>query len=545
MLPTTAGGSSYSVTLASEQGIQRLVMDIAAALDPGDLVTLSGDLGAGKTTFARAMIRFLAENPDIPVPSPTFTLMQTYELPAFPVVHADLYRLEGPGELAELGFDDLPRNAVVLLEWPDRAAGFLPADRLDVAFTLSALAGPEHRNVRVTGYGKFAQRAERIPVIRRFLDATSFAEAHRRRIQGDASSRSYERLTLGEHHAILMNAPRRPDGPPVRDGKPYSQIAHLAEDVVPFIAVANGLRQLGYSAPQIYEAEIADGLLLIEDLQTDPVVSGDPPAPIPERYAAAVDVLITLHDQKVPAGVRIAPNVAHRLPVYDRDAMLIEAELLLDWYLPHHGMPVTEDMRAVFAELWHVALRVVLDSKPTWVLRDFHSPNLIWLEERKGVARVGLLDFQDAMMGPAAYDLASLLQDARVDVPELMEVELLGNYVKQRAAVDPDFEPASFIRIYATVAAQRASKILGIFARLNKRDGKPQYLRHIPRVWGYLQRSLAHPSLEALKDWYTEHVPVPDAPPQPQELGQESGQQFANEAPAAGSDTPVPEAGNA
>jgi aminoglycoside/choline kinase family phosphotransferase len=120
-------------------------------------------------------------------------------------------------------------------------------------------------------------------------------------------------------------------------------------------------------------------------------------------------------------------------------------------------------------------------------------------------------------MGPAAYDLASLLQDARVDVPELLEVELLGNYVKQRAAADPDFEPANFIRIYATVAAQRASKILGIFARLNRRDGKPQYLRHIPRVWGYLQRSLAHPSLVGLRDWYTEHVPVPQAPAQPVE----------------------------
>jgi len=515
MLPITSGGSSFSVTLASEQGIQRLVSDIAAALDPGDLVTLSGDLGAGKTTFARALIRHLAENPDIAVPSPTFTLMQSYDLPRFPVVHADLYRLEGPGELAELGFDDLPRNAVVLLEWPDRAAGFLPPDRLDVAFTLSPLAGPEHRNVRVTGYGKFAPRAERIPVTRRFLDGTNFAEAQRRRIQGDASTRSYERLTLGEHSAILMNAPRRSDGPAVRDGKPYSQIAHLAEDVVPFVAVANGLRQLGYSAPQIYEAEIADGLLLIEDLRSDPVVSGDPPAPIYERYAAAVDVLIALHDQKVPAGVRVAPNVVHRLPVYDQDAMMIEAELLLDWYLPHYGMTVREDMRAVFVRLWHEALQVVLNSRPTWVLRDFHSPNLIWLPERTGIARVGLLDFQDAVLGPAAYDLASLLQDARVDVPELMEVELLGNYVKQRAAADADFEPASFIRVYATMAAQRASKILGIFARLNKRDGKPQYLRHIPRVWGYLQRSLAHPSLEPLKDWYTEHVPVPEAPAQP------------------------------
>lgn len=456
------------------------------------------------------------------------------------MVHADLYRLEGPGELAELGFDDLPKNAVVLLEWPDRAAGFLPPDRLDIAFTLAPLAGPEHRNVRVTGYGKFAQRAERMPVIRRFLDGTHFAEAARRRIQGDASTRTYERLTLGEHSAILMNAPRKPDGPPVRDGKPYSQIAHLAEDVVPFVAVANGLRQLGYSAPQIYEAELADGLLLIEDLGADPVVSGEPPAPIPERYAAAVDVLISLHDQKVPAGVRIAPNVTHRLPVYDEDAMLIEVELLLDWYLPHHGMPVTEETREVYIGLWHEALQVALNSKPTWVMRDFHSPNLIWRPERKGVARVGLLDFQDAMLGPAAYDLASLLQDARVDVPELMEVELLGNYVKQRAAADHDFDPAGFIRIYATMAAQRASKILGIFARLNKRDGKPQYLRHIPRVWGYLQRSLAHPSLEALKDWYTEHVPVPQAPQAPREPQQPSD--------AAAQVEPVataPEAGNA
>jgi tRNA threonylcarbamoyl adenosine modification protein YjeE len=537
MLPITSGGSSFSVTLQSEQGIHRLVMDIAAALDPGDLVTLSGDLGAGKTTFARALIRFLADNPDIPVPSPTFTLMQSYELPSFPVVHADLYRLEGPGELAELGFDDLPRNAVVLLEWPDRAAGFLPPDRLDVAFTLSPLAGPEHRNVRVTGYGKFAGRAERIPVIRRFLDGTNFAEAERRRIQGDASTRTYERLTLGEHSAIMMNAPRRPDGPPVRDGKPYSQIAHLAEDVIPFVAIANGLRQLGYSAPQIYEAELADGLLLIEDLQSDPVVSGQPPTPIMERYAAAVDVLITLHDQKVPAGVRIAPNVAHRLPVYDEDAMLIEVELLLDWYLPHHRMTVTEEMREVYIGLWHEALQVAIQSKPTWVMRDFHSPNLIWLPERKGIARVGLLDFQDALLGPAAYDLASLLQDARVDVPELMEVELLGNYVKQRSAVDPDFEPAAFIRVYAIMAAQRASKILGIFARLNKRDGKPQYLRHIPRVWAYLQRSLAHPSLEALKDWYTENVPVPEAPPPPQES--DGGESM--DGPVAA----VPEAGNA
>jgi tRNA threonylcarbamoyl adenosine modification protein YjeE len=514
MFPTTSGGSSYSVALPSEQALGRFVADIAAALDPGDLVTLSGDLGAGKTTFARALIRHLADDPNVPVPSPTFTLMQSYELPQFPLVHADLYRLEGPGELAELGFDDLPRNAVVLLEWPDRAAGFLPPDRLDIAFTLAPQQGPNYRDARITGYGMFAQRAERIPVIRRFLDSTAFAQAERRRIQGDASTRCYERLRLTDRSAILMNAPKRPDGPPVRDGKPYSAIAHLAEDIVPFVAMANGLRQLGLSAPQIYEAEIPDGLLILEDLGNEGVIAGNPPAPIEERYSAALDVLIMLHRRENPDAVPVTPNVMHRLPRYDMDALLIEAELLLDWYLPRHGVTANDAQRAEYAELWREALAEAVESHPTWVLRDYHSPNLLWLPERRDLARVGILDFQDAVMGPAAYDVASLLQDARIDVPELMEVALLGQYVRQRGERDAEFEPAQFIRIYATLAAQRASKILGIFARLDRRDGKPQYLRHMPRVWGYLQRSLAHPARAALKDWYDANVPAPHEEPE-------------------------------
>jgi tRNA threonylcarbamoyl adenosine modification protein YjeE len=511
MLPTTAGGSSYTVALANEQATERLVLDIAAALEPGDLITLSGDLGAGKTTFARAMIRTLAGDPDIAVPSPTFTLIQSYDLPRFPVVHADLYRLEGPGELAELGFEDLPKNAVVLLEWPDRAAGFLPPDRLDVAFTLAPLSGPEHRNARITGYGSFAGRAERIAAIRRFLDTTVFAQAERQRIQGDASTRCYERLRAGDQQAILMNAPRRPDGPPVRDGKPYSAIAHLAEDIVPFVAMANGLRHFGFSAPQIYEAELPDGLLILEDLGSEAVVSGTPPAPIEERYAAAIDALVALHRYELPATLRVAPNVSHTLPRYDIGAYLIEVELLLDWYMPRRGAESTDAMRADYVGLWRDALQVAIEAAPTWVLRDFHSPNLIWLPERQGIAQVGLLDFQDAMMGPPAYDVASLLQDARVDVPERMEIALLGRYVRQRLQSDASFDPAAFAQVYATVAAQRASKILGIFARLDRRDGKPQYLRHIPRVWDYLRRSLAHPALAALEDWYGANVPPPEA----------------------------------
>jgi aminoglycoside/choline kinase family phosphotransferase len=142
-------------------------------------------------------------------------------------------------------------------------------------------------------------------------------------------------------------------------------------------------------------------------------------------------------------------------------------------------------------------------------LRDFHSPNLIWLDDRAGIARVGIIDFQDAVLGPAAYDLVSLLQDARIDVPELLELSLLSRYIKARRAVDDSFDPAGFAELYAIMSAQRNTRLLGTFARLNRRDGKPQYLRHQPRIWRYLERSLAHPMLAATRQWYAANVPAP------------------------------------
>ena len=243
-------------------------------------------------------------------------------------------------------------------------------------------------------------------------------------------------------------------------------------------------------------------------LGTDLVVAGYPPAPIEERYTAAVDALLSFHGYEIVETIPVPGAADYTLPRYDFDAFLIEAELLLDWYLPRWNMSADDTARATFAALWREALAPVIDCDPAWVLRDFHSPNLLWLEDRLGTDRVGVLDFQDAVIGPAAYDLASLLQDARVDVPEQMEFTLLGRYARARRDGDPDFDATRFVRHYATLAAQRASKILGIFSRLDRRDGKPQYLRHMPRIWSYLQRSLAHPSLAPLAGWYAVHVPA-------------------------------------
>jgi N-acetylmuramate 1-kinase len=510
MLASGPPEAVFTVALATEQATRRLAMDVAAMLVPGDLVTLSGDLGAGKTTFARAVIRHLAGDHRLEVPSPTFTLIQTYALPRLTIVHGDLYRVSEPRELIELGFDDTG-DAAVLLEWPERIADTLPKDRLDIAFTLKPERGLNYRDARITTCGSFAPRAARMMAIRRFLDESGFADAERRYLQGDASTRTYERLVQGARRAVLMNAPRRPDGPPVRNGLPYSAIAHLAEDVRPFVAMARALHGLGFSTPEIYAADVAEGLLILEDLGNEGVVAGDPPAPIEERYAAAIDVLAALHRAPAPEVLPVAPRVEHRLPTYDRDAFLIEAELLLEWYVPHRGGVVSEEARQQFVSLWRPALTRATTGPVHWVLRDFHSPNLLWLGERDGVARVGLLDFQDALIGPPAYDVASLLQDARVDVPETMEFALLGRYAQARQVDDPQFDLTNFVALYALMAAQRATKILGIFARLDRRDGKPQYLRHLPRVWRYLRRSLAQPTLAPLKAWYDAHVPAPES----------------------------------
>ena len=242
-----------------------------------------------------------------------------------------------------------------------------------------------------------------------------------------------------------MNSPQRPDGPPVRDGKPYSAIAHLAENVTPFVAMAQALRARGFSAPAIFAADRAAGLLILEDLGSELVVAGEPPAPIEPRYEVAADLLAALHRAALPeraagrAGRHLHAAALRPRGVPDRGraaARLVSAAA--------RRQALRRPKRDAYVALWREALAPALAAPPTWVLRDFHSPNLLWLPEREGIARIGLLDFQDAVMGPAAYDLASLLQDARVDVPELMEIALLSRYTRARRAADPTFDAPAF-----------------------------------------------------------------------------------------------------
>lgn len=476
--------------LADEQATALLGNDLAAALRPGDVVALRGDLGAGKTTLARAVIRSLAGDQALEVPSPTFTIVQTYDA-RVPVAHFDFYRLSSPHELEELGFEEAVAGGVVLVEWPDRAGDRLP----DTAIHVELAEQGDGRAAGITASGAAADRLQRSFQIREFLEASGESGAWREHLTGDASTRSYETLAVaGRPALILMDAPRQPDGPPIRDGKPYSQIAKLSESVAPFVAVGGALKRAGFAAPEIHAADLERGLLVIEHLGAGGFLAADG-TPVPERYVAAAELLAGLHAIEWPRILPVAPGIDHHLPDYDRKAMLIEISLMLDWYLPAEGgRELAEDERKSLLDAWNRVFDRLGGAEKSIVLRDYHSPNLIWRADRAGNDRLGLIDFQDAVYGPAAYDVASLAMDARVTIAPELEAGIVEAYAtgrEQRGA----FDRAAFAEAYVIMAAQRNAKILGIFVRLDRRDGKPAYLRHLPRIRDYFARALAHPAL--------------------------------------------------
>jgi N-acetylmuramate 1-kinase len=342
--------------------------------------------------------------------------------------------------------------------------------------------------------------------INQFLDSTGWGEAERRPLPGDASTRRYIRLAHGPNTAMLLDQPQGAETaacPPDADDATriklgYNAVARLAgPDTRQFAAVAAEL------------TANSKGLLLTEDLGdarfADIILAGEAEAPL---YAAAVEVLAELHRHQATATLRQATGISANLLPYDRLALLTEVELLPEWFVPvASGAAATNAARETYREAWMRALQGLSALPPVMTLRDYHAENLMWLPDREGVARVGLLDFQDALAGSPAYDLISLLEDARRDVsPDLAEA-MTAHYVAQRRRQSAAFDEAALRQDAAILAAQRNAKIIGIFARLWKRDGKPRYLGFLPRMWGYMARDLSHPAMADLKRWFDAHVP--------------------------------------
>lgn len=308
-----------------------------------------------------------------------------------------------------------------------------------------------------------------------FLAAHGWGDAQILPLAGDASFRRYFRIVDGDRQAVLMDAP-----PP-------------HEDPRPFIAVAEWLLAEGLSAPAILARDLERGLLLIEDFGDARLreTLDDRPEAEATHYADAVDLLVHLHARPPMPG----------LPVHGLGEWLDEVMLFPDWYGPALGLDLDRD---TFRAAWQAVLAPVeADGLPrVTVLRDFHAENIMLVAGREGVRRFGLLDFQDALVGHPAYDLASVLEDARRDVDPAIEVDMLDRYVAARGAGE------AFRAAYWALAAQRNTRILGVFVRLWKRDGKDGYRRFQPRMWGLLERDLAHPALGPVRAWFDANVPT-------------------------------------
>jgi aminoglycoside/choline kinase family phosphotransferase len=311
-------------------------------------------------------------------------------------------------------------------------------------------------------------------LIQSFLSKTTWSNAERFSLMADASGRSYERLKVGPNSVILMNAP-----------------FEAGEDVRPFIAVTEMLLGFGLHPPKILANDVKNGFLLLSDLGDNLFARACISNPESEKamYSAAVDVLLALHQNPAPQS----------LQPYDISVYLREAKLLTEWYMHNADSTEFDTISArVFAQ--------IPSNTPTLVMRDYHAENLLWLPDADGLNRVGLLDYQDALAGHPAYDLVSLLEDARRDTSPELRNEMIGRYIDASG-----IDSGAFRAAYALLGAQRNIKIMGIFARLSLRDGKAHYVDLIGRVWDHLMHDLEHPACAELAAWFHANVPPPSS----------------------------------
>ena len=501
------GNATISVTLdlPDVSAVRRFAGWIAPRLNKGDWLLLSGDLGAGKTELARCIIRqVFGEGTD--VPSPTFTLIQHYESRDIKLLHTDLYRLESSEEILELGLLD-ETDSIVLVEWPEKLGTYVPTEAVmvhleDIGSTRQCTLSVNSDNADFfQGLDDFIDREK---VLTDFLEKNGYGQAVRATLAGDASRRRYERLELDNKRFILMDWQALPN-----DNDAYKAKVFLSNSVTDFRNICAYLIRCGLSAPEIFAQDDAQGLLVLEDFGTlnftHSIDAKDPHLPI--FYHETIMALAALYhhaDTENPEQARQFDAKVSSPVRYDKAVILTEIQQFIDWYMPSQGKTLSDTALTKWEEIWAslVSKLEAMKIHDVMMLRDVHSPNLHWLGNRQSIRRVGFIDIQDGIAGHPAYDVVSLLQDARRDLPEDYEGRFKALYVAETGLDAADFDTA-----YNIFGVQRNLRILGIFVRLSKMQGKSSYLQHIPRVNGYIKNGLAHEALANLREWFENYVP--------------------------------------
>lgn len=491
-----------TLTWGDEQATTAFATQLAGYVIAGDLILLQGDLGAGKSAFARALIKALGTQ-EKHIPSPTYTLVQTYDDTRIPTAHVDCYRLSSAEEWATLELDAYRTHGLIVAEWPQNAAVAFEQvpyvcqaniSENDSAGTLTlALTANEdgsrtvtltadtswHTRLAMVDRAQFS-RTDNPEGRKQFLTDHGYGDAAIELAAADASFRSFWRVTQNDTTHMLMDAP-----PPLESVARYQHVWQYLKDV--------GLR-----VPDIYAADANNGYILQEDWGNttlfNAVTAGQ--TDLTSWYGKAVDVLMHLAAADKPAD----------LPRYSAETLWMEAARFANWYVPHAtGRAMHPEDRQQLLEIWQPLFSKILNVPETTVLWDYHAGNMMLLaaEPGTGFQNLGLLDFQDARLGPITYDLSMLLQDARLDVPQ----ELQDAQVKRVVdALDGAVTMDDFMTSYALVSLQRTFKIIGGFTRLALRDGKTKYLDFLPRCWQQVEASLTHPACADLQKFMQPYV---------------------------------------
>jgi hypothetical protein len=489
--------------LKSVGATEKLAKKIAKYIVAGDVIRLKGDLGVGKSVFARSIIRELGHEGKH-IPSPTFTLIQTYDDTRLPLAHIDLYRMESADEVEALGAECWLDHGAVLVEWPEKAENWFPEQKPDLldfhimemdnsgtlTVTLEEL-NDESRRIVLTGGASWNRRLSLVdnhydrPVTEKerqnFVDECGFRNHVISPVSADASFRTYWRINTPEGSRIIMDAP-----PPI-------------ENVKPVIEMTRYLESIGVHVPHIYKKNEEKGFLLLEDFGNTTVRNGilNHNKPLEPWYYKAVDVLSHLASNQLPD-----------IRQYTKKALWSEVSRFIDWYLPYARSHATHTAdRKAFKQLWEPLFDKILDVPQTTVLWDYHADNLMMLtdgEPQEGLADIGVIDFQDARIGPVSYDMSMLLQDVRFEISKELENKLIQHFLASQQGIDVD----KFMQSYRLINLQRTLKIIGGFTRLHFRDGKDSYLQYLPRCWQIVDEALTAPECEDIRHFMNGIVPA-------------------------------------
>ena len=471
--------------------LEKLAKELVPLLNEGGVMTLNGQIGAGKTTLAKLIIQELTQTPLEDIVSPTFNLYHTYNRDNLEIAHYDFYRIESEIELLEIDLNESLTDKICIIEWADKFRDLLPKDRIEIFITCKK----NERVYRINPLGKFREVVSNRAKIENYLGGLDINFTELQRLPGDASKRNYYRVMSPDNTMILMDATQESN---------IKSKTGLSNGIDDFIKIQKYLDSIDVRVPKLIGRNRIDNILLEEDLGEYSYADMLTKENYQKLYNPAIKTLIHISNINHPKNISTDSN-PHYLKEFDLDIYLNEAEIFIDYYWPFiHGKQCNADKKQEFTHVMGEVYSNLTDDK-TLMLRDFHSPNLLFLENEDGFRKCAVIDFQDALFGHPLYDLVSLTNDARTTIDEHQEKYLIDLYKKDFPFNNFQFDSLSFIEQYHILGVQRSIKILGIFARLAILETNQNYLVHMPRVICYIKRIMQSGSIQTLACWLNQN----------------------------------------